>query len=202
MVGIRVKMLCFNHQKHLRGACCVPGTILISLDTVTHFHLVTALSGRCGYPSGEMRLMKAEWLSHMEMLLRQCVDGGPRVLVSDLCVGDMEEVLTLPLQVAVARHICIAVAGRGDLELMATWRVQLECVTWGYCLLSLGVMVIQMRQSPRFRGGYRDTLGLCRLHFSVSPHSGPWWRPTCGRSVVWSSSCGSSRASGIPPSPA
>ena len=69
-----------------------------------------------------------------------------------LCVSDMEEVLTLPLQGAVARIICIAVAGRGDLELMATWRVELGCVTWGYCLLSLRVMVIQMRQSPSFGG--------------------------------------------------
>lgn len=25
--------------------------------------------------------------------------------------------------------------------------------------------------------------------------AGPWWRLTCGRSVVWSSSCGSSKTS-------
>lgn len=49
-----------------------------------------------------------------------------------LCVRDREEALTVTLQGAVARNICIAVDGR-DLVLMAAWRVELGCVTWGLC---------------------------------------------------------------------
>lgn len=49
-----------------------------------------------------------------------------------LCVSDREEALTVTLQGAVARNICIAVDGR-DLVLMAAWRVELGCVTWGLC---------------------------------------------------------------------
>lgn len=36
----------------------------------------------------------------------------------------------------------------------------------------------------------------------VFPCSGPWWRPTYGRSVVWRNSCSNSKASGMQLSPA
>lgn len=67
------------------------------------------------------------------MLLKWCLDRELRVLKVSLCVSDMEESLTLTLQGAVARNICIAFAGRGDLELMVTWRVELGCMTLDPC---------------------------------------------------------------------
>lgn len=69
-------------------------------------------------------------------------------------------------------------------------------------LLRLEVMASQAWGSPGSGGptGYPDPMQT--LTPFVSPCSGPWWRPTCGKSVVWNSSCGSSKASGMQPSPA
>lgn len=125
---------------------------------------------------------------------------GPCGLISVPCVHDREEALTLTLQGATARNICIAVAGRQDLTLIATESGVGMC-DLGPRLSLGGDGFPDMRESWVW-GALRGSLVLGRPYSFVSPCSGPWWRPTCGRSVVWNSSCGSNKASGTPPSPA
>lgn len=77
--------------------------------------------------------MKPKWLSVCKWkLLCSWWGQGAECSYTCRCVSDREEALTLTLHGAIT-GICIAVAGRGDLTLMATWRVELGCISGGLC---------------------------------------------------------------------